>query len=379
MSAGAYARQVAVVGLPGHEPPPSGPSERAGGVVLREPLDVAEWLELVRIVRRLRLTGFLQAALVTEVLPVTEAQRRHAADLHLAACITALQLERTLLSLVDELERAGVEPVVLKGTAAAHLLYADPGWRMFGDNDLLFRSTQFDDALAVLAGLGYHRPAVQLRRGFDRRFGKGATLVGDAGDELDAHRTLMFGSFGLTIDLDELFDSSVTFPLGGRQLRALGPETGLLHACYHAALGDPEPRLGSLRDVAQRFALGWHDPQRVVELARRWRAEAVVARALALCVDHLGVHIEDPVTEALAGHAPTRRERRAIDSYVGTNRSHARKVVASLPYLDGVAAKAAFLRGNLAPEDAFVGWHGGRSGIAWVGRGLRSLRHGGER
>jgi hypothetical protein len=375
MTAGSYLRRVAVFGLPGHD---AAMREPPGGVWC-QPLDASEWRELVRFVRRLRLSGFLQAALVADALPVTEEQRRQASELHLEACITVLQLERTLLALVDELERVGIEVVVLKGSAAAHLLYPDPAWRMFGDNDLLFRSAQFDDALTVLAGLGYRRPATPLRRGFDRRFGKGATLVGDEGDELDAHRTLLFGSFGLTIDLGELFDSSVTFPLGGRQLRALGPEAGLLHACYHAALGDPEPRLGSLRDVAQRFALGWHDPERVVELARDWRAEAVVARTLALCADHLGLHIENPVATALADHRPTRRERRAIDSYVGGNRSHARKVVASLPYLDGVAAKAAFVRDNLSPATGFVGLRGDRPGIAWVGRGLRSLRHGGER
>ena len=376
MTAGCVARQVAVFGLPGQGTPGS---QGAGGGMPSQPLDEVEWRELIALVRRLRLTGFLQAALVADALPVTEEQRRHAAEFHLAACITALQLERRLLILVDELQRAGIEVVVLKGAAAAHLLYPEPAVRMFGDNDLLFRSAQIDDALAVLGELGYRRSAAPLRRGFDRRFGKGATLVGDAGDELDAHRTLVFGSFGLTIELDELFDSSVSFPLGGRPLRALGPETGLLHACYHAALGDPEPRLSSLRDVAQRFALGWHDPERLVELARRWRAEAVVARTLALCAHHLGVQIEDPAARVLAEHRPTRHEQRAIDSYVGSNRSHARKVVASLPYLDGAASKAAFLRDNLAPGTGFVGWGGDRPGFAWVGRGLRSLRHGGER
>src|SRR5690606_4290651 len=115
------------------------------------------------------------------------------------------------------------------------------------------------------------------------------------GDELDAHRTLLFGSFGLHIVTADLFASTVTFELGGHELRALGPETGLLHACYHAALGDPDPRLGSLRDVAQRFALGEHDPDSVLELVERWGAAPVVARAVRLCASHLDVRIDDEV------------------------------------------------------------------------------------
>jgi hypothetical protein len=348
--------------------------ERATSV--SRPPDAATWMRLLRDVRRLRLSGLLQSAIADEVLAVTDEQRQAANELHLTACVSALTLERALLRLTDTLERAGIDVVVLKGTAAAHLLYPDPTVRMFGDNDLLFRAGQIDRALQVLADVGYDRPRAAPRPDYDRRFGKGATLIGPDGDELDVHRTLLFGSFGLRVDTDELFASTVTFRLGGQELRALGPDTGLLHACYHAALGDPMPRLGSVRDVAQRFALAQHDPARLQQLVDQWRAAPVVARAVQLCVDHLGVHIDDPVADAARRHVTMPHERRAIASYVGSNRSHAAKVVASLPYLDGVPAKTAFLRANLAPSTSFVRSRGGRPGLAWIRRGVRSLRSG---
>jgi glycosyltransferase involved in cell wall biosynthesis len=368
-------RRIAAFGLPElqtHRQRPCDDPEQPDRLADR-PLEPPVFDPLIGRVRSLRLSGFLLTAVATGALPTTDEQRRRVDELHTAACISVLQLERRLLQLIDVLEANGIDVVVLKGTSAAHLLYPDPTQRMFGDNDLLFRTQHFDRALAVLAALGYRRPMAAPRPGFDSRFGKGATLLGLDGDELDAHRTLLFGTFGLTIDTDELFASTVPFHLGGRELRALGPDTGLLHACYHAALGDPDPRLGSVRDVAQRFALGQHDPTRVCELMGAWRAAPVVSRAVELCDRLLDVQIDDPVATRLAAYRPTRREQRAIASYVGVERSHVRKVLASLPYLDGVVTKAAFLRANLVPTATYLRARTGRRDVAGANRGRQPM------
>jgi hypothetical protein len=358
-------RGVAAFGLPDHT-----------SAIVDEPLEPGDWAVLISGVRRQRLAGHLQAVVEAGALAVSDEQRAEVQDLHLGGCGVVLGLEQRLLELVEMLERAGIDVVVLKGTATAHLVYPDPGVRMFGDNDLLFRAKQFDDALEVLIDAGYERPAAPPRPGFDRRFGKGATLRGKDGDELDAHKNLLFGTFGFRIDLDELFDSAVDFEVGGRRLRGLGPETRLLHACYHSALGDPDPRFSSVRDVAQMLVSEAHDVRRVLELARRWDARPVLARAFALCRFHLGVVIDSPLVATLSGYEPTRRERRAIDSYVGTNRHFASKVLASLPYLDNSADRLAFVLASAAPSDAFIETRGGEPGLRWVARGVRSLLRG---
>ncbi len=358
-------RWLAAFGLPGQR-------DRLADAPLPEPA----WKDLVRRARAQRLAGFLHAAVTDGVLPVTGEQREAVDELHLTACAAAVQLERRLLDVAGALDHADVPFVVLKGTAVAHLDYPDPALRPFGDVDLLFPSAQFEHALDILLGLGYVRPVPEPSPGFDRRFGKGATLKGTAGDELDTHRSLVFGSFGLAIELDELFRSAQPFDLGGRRLQALGPDTRLLHACYHAALGDPRPRYGSVRDVAQMLTNGDRDPDRVIELSRRWRAHAVLARALELCRDLLGYPLAGPIVDAVADHRPTRHERRAIASYIGDNRTYAAKVVASLPYLDGVGAKVRFLRAVTLPSRDFTAVRGGDAGVAWIRRGLRSLRGG---
>jgi hypothetical protein len=330
-------------------------------------------------VRAQRLAGFLQAAVGAGAFPVTDQQEGEVAELHLHWCEAAMRLERRMLEVAALIEAEGLEVVVLKGSAVAHLVYPTPEVRSFGDVDLLFRSEDFDRAVDLLCTVGYTRETAQARPGFERRFGKGTTLRGANGEQLDLHRNLVFGTFGFLIDLDELFYSSVGFELGGQVLRALGPETRLLHACYHAGLGDPSPRLSSLRDVAQMLLTGDHDPDRVLELTRAWQSEAVVARAVDLCREHLAAAVDGPIVDGVAGYLPTRREQRAIDSYVGTNQGFAAKVVATLPYLSSIRDRAAFLRAVTAPQPEFVVSHGGRPGWAWIRRGLRSLLRGGRR
>jgi hypothetical protein len=361
--------RIAAYGLPDRE-----------GTVLDEgeaPLDPATWSHVVAVVGAQRLTGFLQAAVSDGALPVTADQRRTVDELHLAACAAMLWLEQRLLEVAAYLESADVPFVVLKGAALAHLAYEDPGLRSFGDNDLLIPPDRYPRALHLLREQGYQRSVLPTSEAFDRRFGKGATLCGRAGDEVDLHRTLVFGTVGLIIDVDDLFETAVPFELGGRELNALGPEARLLHAAYHAALGDPTPRYASVRDVAQLLLKGEHDPAEVLGLARRWRSTSVLARAVGLCRSVLGVDVGGPVAEALAGRVPTPRERRMLASYVGPRRSFAAKVLASLSYLDTAQERRELLVSAALPSRAFVQQRAGGARGAWLRRGLRSLlRHG---
>ena len=364
--------RVTAHGLPGSSARLHAPQH--GDLAGDQPLDDQTWLHLLADVDLQRVPGFLMAAIEQGALPVTDAQRAQARDRHLDSCRSVLGLERRLLEVVDVLESADIEVVVLKGSAHAHLLYEEPGLRHFGDVDVLVPSERIMDAVAVLEReRGATRQVPEVRPGFDRRFAKGVTLEDPDGTELDIHRNLLFGTFGFQIDTGELFRSSVPFEVGGREFRALGPEARLLHACYHAGLGDKRPRGNSMRDLGQMLAFEDHDPERVVALAQRWRSLAVVSRAVAVARDYLDVEVEGPIGEAVRAHRLSRREARAIASYVGVRNTFGPKVRASLPYCNSAGEAAGFLWASAVPSPAFLRRRAaGRAD--WLGRGLRRLR-----
>ncbi len=342
-----------------------------------QPLPARQWEDLLLEVRQHRVPGLLLAAIDDRALPVTDDQRAAARTVHLDACASVLGLERRMLEIVTILEDAHVEVVVLKGSAHAHLMYDDPALRHFGDVDLLVPSSQLGTAVRVLRDVrGAERTVPELRPGFDRRFAKSVTLQDPAGVEIDLHRTLLFGTFAFAIDEADLFADTEEFTIGGRRLRTLGPEARLLHVSYHAGLGDKRPRGNSMRDLAQLWLAGQHDDARLLALAARWRSEAVLARGVQLCREVLDVEVPGPVAAQLRQRIPAVHEARAIDSYVGRNRSHAAKVLASLPFLRGVRARTAFVAASLVPSGRFVARReGGR--WAWLRRGWRSRPNGG--
>lgn len=358
-------RRVAAYGLPG----------QPAYEIAPETLDTAVWDAMIGRIRHQRLHGLLQAAVEDEALPASDAQREQVQQLHAEACCNVLRLERRLLEVADTLTAASIDMVVLKGSAHAHLVYADPAQRMFGDIDFLVRSEQLERAVAVLRStFGASRDVPEFRSGYDRRYQKSVTLRTEEGLEFDVHRNLLFGTFAFRIDLDELFDDSVPFLVGAQELRALSPEHRLLHSCFHTGFGDHHPRFSSVRDLAQMLLAGDHDPDQLLSTARSWDSEIVLTRGLELCRRMLDVEVSGPVAEAVAQRQPSKREQRAIDCYTGDKFHHPDKVLASLAFIDGWVAKAAFLLRSLLPSREFVKSRPGS--WLWFRRGWRSLTHG---
>lgn len=85
--------------------------------------------------------------------------------------------ERTIEKVFGLLRAAGVEPILVKGWAAARL-YPERGLRPHGDIDLCVRPEQFAEAeTALWEALGYERYEVDLHGGFDTLGGGGVDAI----------------------------------------------------------------------------------------------------------------------------------------------------------------------------------------------------------
>ncbi|MGH2704407.1 MAG: nucleotidyltransferase family protein [Actinomycetota bacterium] len=298
-----------------------------------------------------RLTGIALEAFYQEAVTLSDEQAEQLLARHRDLMLHALGLERALLHIAAGLDEAEIEFLVLKGAALAHTRYPNASWRPFGDVDLLVRGGDFARAGKVLESLGHRRRLPEPAAGFDEKFGKGAEYRNDAGTEVDLHRTLTLGPFGLWIEPGELFDRSSTFALGGRVLRRLGDADLLLHACIHAALGWYPPLLLPIRDVAQTAA-GPVDWTLVAELVRRWRLAVVLRHAFELQTRTLDC--PPPHELALDGLEPGRGEQKALEAYVSARRWRGATEISSIRAISGLSNKASYVRALLLPSAEFL-------------------------
>lgn len=278
------------------------------------PLPDAAWTELLAEARTQRLAGLLDRSIAAGEVPAT-AQQAAAAEAEAAqAARGCLALERDLLAAAGVLASAAVDFRVLKGAAVAHLDETDSGLRHYHDVDLLVRGRDLSRAVGALGSLGYTRDLPERRPGFDARFGKEVPLARRNGRELDLHRTLALGAFGLALDLDVVWATGDGFVLGGHRLVALGTEGRFVHACYNAMLGDPNPRLVALRDVARIATRHDLDMAGLDRLVPPGRGTGVVAAALDATRRGLGVDA-GRVAERFPPGRATRWERTALRAY----------------------------------------------------------------
>ena len=185
--------------------------------------------------------------------------------------------------------------------------------------------------------------------------------------ELDLHRIFVDGALGLTIVLDDLFAPPYRFPLAGYELAALPMPQRLLHACYVAALGDWPPRLVSFRDVVELVLREKPNLLDVLLMARSWRCEVVVARAVSNAWEELGVTERPPIVEWAHRYEPTRLDRLLLAAHEGPARMFTRHL-AAIVVLPGVAERARYHGRDRVPAAHLPG------GAGLVGRPARQAR-----
>lgn len=340
----AVLRALAAWGLPGERPLPSDAARAAGA-------------DLVGAAAEARLIGVLAVASQSGEIDLDGATAERVALRHREALLWCLHLEVELLATLDRLARIGIRPLVLKGPAVAHLDAPDPALRTFADLDLLVPAGQIDAAVLALVASGAERPVAERRAGFDRRFAKSVTLRTASGIELDLHRTLVDGAHGVRLPLRRLHDQAASFELAGARVPCLGSVHRLLHSAYHLALGSPTPRLGSVRDLATALTdpeLAWTE---VVAEAERWGGSAVLALAVRLTTDELGIDAPEPSAWAERLAVPE-RERAIIARHRAEGSGIGRAKLDALLEPQSWSRRVAYLRALVAPTRAHLASRG---------------------
>jgi len=334
-------------------------------------MDLPYWRALLDTSRVERSVGFVLAAVESGELRVTDAQEAELVSHHQAAMAADLRLEQKVLAVASLFDEAGVPMRVLKGPAAAHLDYPDPSLRSFGDVDVLVPGSHFDAAVEALERCGHRRNFPEPRAGFDARFGKGAALVAPDGTEVDLHRSLAYGPFGIRVRTDDLWSSSEEFFIGGRVLHALSAPNRLLHACYHVALAR-RSRPPALRDVA---SLGSRPDvvEEALMVAPQWGATPLVAVGVAAAWARL--HLEETeLSRWAAGYRIKRSDASAIVAYRGASTSYAASAVAAIAAIPSWRDRMGYVRALVAPSASYLaGRHASRRArFRWALRALRS-------
>ncbi len=335
------------------------------------PVDQTLWPGLLAEVNAQRITGLLSWAVAAGEWPATDDQTEQIVEAHQSWMATSVLLERVLLRTGQAFDDHGIPFQILKGAAVAHLDYEDPSLRCFGDVDILIPGSHIEAARDLLLADGGRRAYPEPRPGFDRRFTKGLAITTTDGYEIDLHRTLAAGPFGLALDLRALAADPDHFTVGGRRVPALGRPQRFLHACIHSVLGSAEPRLVPLRDLIETAPTTAEEVEAVRALAEASAATAVVGRAVAAARSRLAWR-PPLVLAAWAGAVrESHRDRRWVGGYVGRQRAYATQALTAVEAVPGgPTTKAAYLWAVLLPRDA----DRGEALVARWRRGARAVR-----
>lgn len=248
---------------------------RAGPI---EP-DDQDWAAWVTLAVRERAIPQLYAASIGPSAHLSEERLGMIGDMQLDVARMAVRLEQRLLEVAELFHENGIEFAVLKGAATSHLDYSDPSERQFGDIDVLVGPDDFPRSREVLERAGW-RHSYALPRHHER-FAHALTFRDADGRELDLHQHIAHRALGLVVPTAALLESTTTFSIAGRAMRALRGEDRLIHAALHAiASRGRYRRLSSVADVIVLAEKLHAESSVVFERSERWRIRSLVEAAI---------------------------------------------------------------------------------------------------
>lgn len=163
-----------------------------------------------------------------------------------------------LAQILDACGEAGIEALILKGAALAHISYPQPGLRPMRDIDLLVKESQMWQAQSILEGLGFNAPQRFPGKGTHHHLAVAGKQVEGFQVSVEVHHNLFLERIEQSMSFEELSVDPLPFTLpSGGQAHTLGYEDMLWHICLHLAQISQSFRLVWVTDVvgfAEKFA-----------------------------------------------------------------------------------------------------------------------------
>lgn len=160
--------------------------------------------------------------------------------------------ERLVDRILSSLGEAGIEVLLLKGGAVAHLIYARPEYRPMVDIDLLVRPGDIEAAARLLRALGFVFAESHDSRFAGRRHHLPPAWIEESGFPIsvEVHHQALSHDFGKSITLASLTTPKQVVRRGnGPAAFALGHIDMLRHLCHHAFGPAARVRLKHLLDL----------------------------------------------------------------------------------------------------------------------------------
>lgn len=311
------------------------------------PLDADQVSSLLVEASAHKLIGLMDQALADGAVVCDDASAERIGDRAVDVAAWSVRLERHLLVVHDLFSEHSLGHRFVKGATVARRFYDHPGLRMSVDVDVLVEPHELDRAVAVLAAAGHERIQRDPYPGFSRRYAKSVSMRSPAGVEVDVHRVIPDGPFGLRARPEVVWARpAAAVEIGDRSVPTLDPPTAFVQACVNAVASYDMVSLASLRDVAQISAHVADDGDAVRSVATALAVGACCAEAVGRARAELGWTPPAPI-DAISRWPISDRERAWLDSY-RTRPSDLRRTQLGVQAVPGLAGKAAYLASVVA-------------------------------